>query len=84
VAEDSIVLAAAKKVIAAGFFNDATAFQALMNSRGLFGYYKYTSVDFSVTMRTEDGTGSGYAVRSYSDVSNSTAQRLHKLRLTKP
>jgi predicted Zn-dependent protease len=69
VAEDSIVPAAAKKVIAAGFFNDNTAFQALMNSRGLFGYYKFTVADFSVTMRTEDGTGSGYAVRSYSDVS---------------
>ncbi len=83
VAEDSIVPAVAKKVTAAGFFNDATAFQALMNSRGLFGYYKYTSVDFSVTMRTEDGTGSGYAVRSYSDVSKFNSAKASQIAIDK-
>jgi predicted Zn-dependent protease len=39
------------------------------NSKGMFGYNKSTSVDFSVTVRTEDGTGSGYAIRDFNDVS---------------
>lgn len=83
VAEDSIVPAAAKKVTAAGFFNDTTGFQALMNRRGLFAYYKYTTMDFSVTMRTEDGTGSGYAVRSYSDVRKFDSAKASKIAINK-
>jgi predicted Zn-dependent protease len=39
------------------------------NSKGMFGYNKRTSVDFSVTVRTADGLGSGYAIRDYNDVS---------------
>ncbi|MFQ5677506.1 MAG: metallopeptidase TldD-related protein, partial [bacterium] len=30
--------------------------------------HKQTSVDFTVTVRTEDGKGSGYAIRDYNDV----------------
>ncbi len=83
VAEDSIAPAAAKKVVAAGFFNDTTGFQALMNKKGLYAYYKSTVMDFSVTMRTDDGTGSGYAVRSYSDVSKFDSAKASQVAIDK-
>lgn len=40
----------------------------MMNSKGLFAYRQSTGVDFSVTVRTNDGTGSGYVTRDYNDV----------------
>lgn len=58
-----------KKLTAAGYLEDSTGFTAIGNSKGLFGYNKETSVDFSITTRTADGTGSGYVVRDFNDVS---------------
>ncbi|MBC6949211.1 TldD/PmbA family protein, partial [candidate division KSB1 bacterium] len=43
--------------------------QSMMNTKGLFAYHTQTGVNFSVTVRTEDGTGSGYVTRDYNDVS---------------
>jgi predicted Zn-dependent protease len=37
------------------------------NSRGLFGYHRSTSVDYSVTARTSDGRGSGWAGGAHRD-----------------
>lgn len=56
------------KLVGAGYLEDATGFAAMMNSKGLFAYNTSTSVNFSVTMRTEDGKGSGYATRGYNDI----------------
>ncbi|WP_026838175.1 TldD/PmbA family protein [Gillisia sp. JM1] len=69
VANKSITPAAAKDVTAAGFLNDSAGFNAILNSKGLFAYNKSTSMDFTVTMRTNDGTGSGWVTRDYNDVS---------------
>ncbi|CAM4248173.1 TldD/PmbA family protein [Gillisia hiemivivida] len=69
VANKSITPAAAKDVTAAGFLNDSAGFNAILNSKGLFAYNKSTSMDFTVTMRTNDGTGSGWVSRDYNDVS---------------
>ena len=68
VAASSIEPAAAKDVTAAGFLNDSAGFSAMMNSKGLFAYNKSTNVDFTVTMRSNDGTGSGWVTRDYNDV----------------
>jgi predicted Zn-dependent protease len=54
-------------VTAAGFLEHSTGFSALMNSAGLFGYNQGTGVDFSLTVRTPDGTGSGYVERDVND-----------------
>ncbi|GAA4398506.1 TldD/PmbA family protein [Nibrella viscosa] len=54
---------------AAGFMEDQRGYNAIMNSKGLFAYYPSTNVNFSLTVRTEDGTGSGYITRGYSDFS---------------
>lgn len=66
---DSIKPSREKKLIAAGFLQDSAGFQSMMNTKGLFAYHTQTDINFSVTVRTEDGTGSGYVTRDYNDVS---------------
>jgi predicted Zn-dependent protease len=66
-AEDSIVPSKKNKLIASGFLEESVNFSAIMNNKGLFAYNSNTNVDFSVTIRTEDGTGSGWVTRNYSD-----------------
>jgi predicted Zn-dependent protease len=68
-AANSMNPAIAKDVTAAGFLEDNRAFSSIMNSKGLFAYNQSTNVDFTVTMRTNDGTGSGWAARNFNDVS---------------
>ncbi|UTA69493.1 TldD/PmbA family protein [Emticicia sp. 21SJ11W-3] len=66
---DSIDPCTRKNLVAAGYLEDTTGFFATGNSKGLFAYNKSTSVDFSITVRTADGLGSGYAIKDYNDVS---------------
>jgi len=68
-AAKSIAAASAKNLSAAGFLEHYTSFVAKQNSKGLFAYHPSSVVDFSVTMRTEDGTGSGYVTQDFSDAS---------------
>ena len=56
------------KLTAAGFLQNSAGFSAMMNTKGLFAYTPYTDINFSVTMRTEDGKGSGYSSRDYEDI----------------
>jgi predicted Zn-dependent protease len=63
----SMAEASAKNLTAAGFLEDGYGFNAKMNSKGLFAYNQDSAINFSVTMRTADGTGSGYAKRDYND-----------------
>ncbi|MBA4144576.1 MAG: peptidase C69 [Azospira oryzae] len=64
----SLEVAKAGKAVAAGFLEDNTGYSAMMNSKGLFAYTTSTNTNFSVTVRTADGKGSGYATRGYNDV----------------
>ncbi len=65
----SVAIAKESKAISAGFLEDSSGFSAMMNSKGLFAYSTSTNVNYSVTVRTEDGKGSGYAIRGFNDVS---------------
>ncbi len=65
---ESLRVAKEGKAIAAGFLEDNNGYSAMMNSKGLFAYNTSTNTNFSVTVRTEDGRGSGYATRGYNDV----------------
>lgn len=67
-AQNSIAPSKKEKLVAAGFLEENTRFTAIMNSKGLFAYNTSTNVDFSVTIRTEDGKGSGWVTRNFSDV----------------
>ena len=52
---------AAGSIFTAGYLEANARIVALGNSRGLFAYHRTTDVDLSVTARTPDGTGSGWA-----------------------
>ena len=83
VATDSIKPAREKSITAAGFFQNNVSFGAMMNSTGLFAYNRSTGLNFSVTMRTEDGTGSGYATRDYNDVERFDSMAVSQISLNK-
>ncbi len=80
---DSIAACERKKLVAAGFMEDNTGFNAIMNSKGLFAYNRSTSVDFSLTARTEDGTGSGYVSRDCNDLSKLLVGKFSDIAATK-
>ena len=63
-------IAAAKKddLIAAGFLEDSQSFSAFANSNGNFGYQTSTGADYTCTVRTEDGRGSGWVGRNVTDI----------------
>ena len=46
---------------ASGFFENSARWSAIANKKGNFGFHRSTNAEFSTTMRTSDGTGSGYA-----------------------
>jgi predicted Zn-dependent protease len=57
-----------KEVVSAGFVETQAAVQAIANSRGLFAYDRFTAADFNLTARTPDGTGSGWASKSFNEL----------------
>ncbi|UBZ13469.1 TldD/PmbA family protein [Flagellimonas marinaquae] len=83
VASKSIVPAAEQDVTAAGFLDDSAQFSAMINSNGLFAYNQSTNVDFTVTMRTNDGTGSGWVTRDYNDIDKFDASEASKVAIDK-
>ena len=83
VANSSIEPALANDVTAAGFLDDAAGFSAILNSKGLFAYNKSTNIDFTVTMRTNDGTGSGWVTRDFNDVTKFDAAEASSVAISK-
>ncbi len=55
------------KLVAAGFQSDSQGFTAIANSKGNFGYQTYTSLDYTCTVRTDDGHGSGWVGHNVQD-----------------
>ncbi len=82
-AADSIIPSRKADLTAAGFINDDASFAAMANSKGLFAYYPSTSINFSTTIRTADGTGSGWASRDYNDVRQLNTARASKVAMDK-
>lgn len=52
---------------AAGFLAQNAGSLAVANNRGLFGYHRSTAFGYTTTVRTADGTGSGWAGTSHND-----------------
>ncbi len=65
----SLALSDKSQLTSAGYLENSSGFSAMMNSKGLFAYYPSSQVNFSLTVRTDDGTGSGYVIRGYNDFS---------------
>lgn len=68
IAEASIMPCRDKGLIAAGFLEDGATFFAHANSNGNFGYQQSTVADYTCTVRTEDGRGSGWVASNVKDV----------------
>lgn len=79
----SLQVAKQGKLEAAGFLENQAGFNSFMNSKGLFAYNKDTDISFSVTMRNEAGTGSGYVSKSYNDVTKLDTLALTKIAASK-
>lgn len=82
-ARSSIAPAKARDCTVAGFIQDGSSWSAMLNSRGLFAYDRQTGVNYSATVRTNDGTGSGYVTRDYNDVSKLDAAAVSQIALDK-
>lgn len=80
---DSIQPAKDNGLVSAGFLEDYSSFEAMSNSNGLFAYHKETGLDFTVTMRTEDGTGSGWVSRDYNDVNKLNTAKASNIAIQK-
>ncbi|GAB2795765.1 putative Zn-dependent protease [Hymenobacter luteus] len=75
----SMKLCDEKKLTSAAFLNDSAGFVAKRNSKGLEAYQQVSGLEFSITVRTPDGTGSGYATADYNDASKFDARRLTQI-----
>ena len=83
VASHSIVAGRKNKLVTAGFFTDTTGFEAIANSKGVFGHQEFTNLSFTCTARTEDGRGSGWVTRSINDVSRFDAREASQVAIEK-
>ena len=82
-AAGSIGPARDSKAVAAGYLEHSAGFQAVANSKGLFGYYPATNASFSVTVRSDDGTGSGWAGSEANDLGQLDVSGLSRTALEK-
>jgi predicted Zn-dependent protease len=80
---DSLDPCRKKNLTAAGYLEDSTGFSAIGNSKGLTAYNRATSVDFTITVRTADGLGSGYAIRDVTDVSKLSTKEATEIAMQK-
>jgi predicted Zn-dependent protease len=67
-AEATLGLSRKQDVVSAGFVETQAVFQAVANSKGLFGFDRFTAADYNLTSRTPDGTGSGWAAKAFNEL----------------
>lgn len=73
VAAKSIAACKAQGLIAAGFLSDTSNFQATANSNGNYGYQTAARANYTCTVRTADGRGSGWVGKDVQDISQLNA-----------
>jgi predicted Zn-dependent protease len=66
--EKALTLSRKLDVVSAGFVETQAALQVVANSKGVFGYDRFSSADYNLTARTPDGTGSGWASKSFNQL----------------
>jgi len=79
----SLKVAKDAKLEAAGYLENSTSFNAMLNSKGLFAYNRDSDVSFSVTLRNAEGTGSGYASKSFNDYNKLDTLAMTKIAASK-
>jgi predicted Zn-dependent protease len=75
--------AASKNLQASGFLDVGTGFSAFATSKGLFAYDRATNVLHTVSARTPDGTGSGWAGTTHVDFTKLDAAALGSVAIDK-
>ncbi len=70
-------------LVAAGFWQDNAGFIARADSKGQFAYARTSGVDFTCTVRTEDGRGSGWVSKNVDDVKNLDTAKSAAIAVTK-
>ena len=80
---DSILPCRENKLTSAGYMEDSVGFSAMGNSKGLFAYNKATQVDFTITVRTDDGLGSGYGIQDFNDVALLNTKKVTEVAMQK-
>jgi predicted Zn-dependent protease len=83
VAIECIELAVDKKLITAGFIENGDGFSFFANNKGLTAYHTSSNIDYSVTARTPDGTGSGWASGGHNDVTKFDGKKLSQRAIEK-
>ncbi|TFW35218.1 TldD/PmbA family protein [Massilia horti] len=83
VAAYSIEACRKNHLVAAGFLTDSTSFETVANSNGVFGHQQQTSLDYTCTVRTEDGRGSGWVKRSARDAAKFDAREAAEVAIEK-
>ena len=73
VAANSIDACKGANLIAAGYLEDQAGFVAFLNSKGNYGYQTGSSADYTCTVRTADGRGSGWVGHNVQDVAQFNA-----------
>ena len=68
IAAASIGPAKAGDLVAAGFLQDGQSFFAFANNKGNYGFARATNADYTCTVRTADGRGSGWVARNVADI----------------
>ena len=58
---------AAGDLAAAGFIIAGSGYNAIASNTGMFAYFPATSANYQLTVRTNDGTGSGWAAADHPD-----------------
>lgn len=61
---------------AAGYLVTGAGALAIGNSSGMFAYHRSTSANYTLTLRTADGTGSGWAAADHADWTQLDATRV--------
>lgn len=79
IASKGIGRAKSSSCVAAGFLTDAANWSAVLNSRGSFGYFADTNATYSVTVRTDNGAGSGWGGQDVNDIAQLDADAVSRL-----
>jgi predicted Zn-dependent protease len=75
--------AAERSLVSTGFLVHATGSTAVMTSKGHFAYEASTNANFTTTVRTQDGTGSGWAGTGLFDWSDLDAGQIAETAIDK-
>jgi predicted Zn-dependent protease len=66
--ETAIALSKKRDVVSAGFVETQASMRSVASSKGLFAYDRFTAADYNLTARTPDGSGSGWASKSFNEL----------------